>query len=106
MLVRSMVMGWDLKFFPISSEPIKKISSVYDFVALTPMQLEKSLDEIKYVKTVIVGGSPVSYALREKILKLESKVYETYGMTETITHIAARCLSKNEDKFSRIKICY
>ena len=102
MLVRAMVMGWDLNLFAVSSEPIKKISSVYDFIALTPMQLEKSLDEIKYVKTVIVGGSPVSYALREKILKLESKVYETYGMTETITHIAARCLSKNEDKFSAL----
>jgi len=102
MLVRSIVMGWDLNFFPISSDPIKKISSVYDFIALTPMQLEKSLDKIKYVKTVIVGGSPVSYDLREKILKLESKVYETYGMTETITHIAARCLSKNEDKFSAL----
>ena len=102
MLVRSMVMGWDLNLFPISSEPIKKISSVYDFIAITPMQLEKSLDKINYVKTVIVGGSPVSYDLREKILKLESKVYETYGMTETITHIAARCLSKNEDKFSAL----
>ena len=102
MLVRSMVMGWDLNLFPISSEPIKKISSVYDFIALTPMQLEKSLDKINYVKTVIVGGSPVSYDLKEKILKLESKVYETYGMTETITHIAARCLSKNEGKFSAL----
>jgi len=102
MFVRSMVIGWDLNLFPISSEPIKKISSVYDFVALTPMQLEKSLDKIKYVKTVIVGGSPVSSDLREKILKSESNVFETYGMTETITHIAARCLSKNEHKFSAL----
>ncbi len=102
MLVRSMVMGWDLNLFPISSDPIKKISSFYDFIALTPMQLEKSLDNIKYVKTVIVGGSPVSSDLRKKILKSESKIFETYGMTETITHIAARCLSNNEDKFSAL----
>ena len=57
MLVRSIVMWWDLNLFTISSDPIKIISSVYDFIALTPMQLEKSLDKIKYVKTVIVGGS-------------------------------------------------
>ena len=100
MLVRSLVMGWDLNLFPISSEPIKKISSIYDFIALTPMQLEKSLDKIKYIKTVIVGGSPVNYDLREKIIKSKSVVYETYGMTETITHIAVKNITVGETKFT------
>ena len=102
MLIRSMVLGWDLNLFPVSSEPIKDISSVYDFIALTPMQLERSLDNIKYIKKVIVGGSPVSNRLQKKILKSESVIYETYGMTETITHVAVRNLSIGEKEFTAL----
>ena len=102
MLIRSMVLGWDLNLFPVSSEPIKDISSVYDFIALTPMQLEKSLDYIKYIKKVIVGGSPVSNRLQKKILNSESIIYETYGMTETITHVAVKNISIGEKEFTAL----
>ena len=102
MLIRSMVLGWDLNLFPVSSEPIKDISSVYDFIALTPMQLERSLDNIKYIKKVIVGGSPVSNRLQKKILKSESVIYETYGMTETITHVAVKNISIGEKEFTAL----
>ena len=102
MLVRSLVNGWDLSLFPISSEPIKEISLNYDFIALTPMQLEKSLHNINNIKTVIVGGNYVNDELKEKVLKLKANVYETYGMTETITHVAVKCLSRNENKFSAL----
>ena len=102
MLIRSLVLGWDLYLFPVSIEPIKKLKSKFDFIALTPMQLENSLDNINYIKTIIVGGSPVNIELRDKILKLESTVFETYGMTETLTHIAVRNLSKNEIEFTAL----
>lgn len=102
MLIRSLVLGWDLYLFPVSIEPIKKLKSKFDFIALTPMQLQNSLDNINYIKTIIVGGSPVNIELRDKILKLESTVFETYGMTETLTHIAVRNLSKNEIEFSAL----
>ena len=50
----------------------------------------------------MVGGSPVHDTLKEKILNSKSTVYETYGMTETITHVAVRNLSMGEKEFTTL----
>jgi o-succinylbenzoate---CoA ligase len=39
---------------------------------------------------LIVGGVKVHKALEQELVKLPMEIYETYGMTETITHIAAK----------------
>ena len=58
------------------------------------MQLFNSLEEISIIKKLIVGGGEVSQSLRSKIMDLPVKIYATYGMTETITHIAVKPLNK------------
>jgi len=70
------------------------LSKKYEFSAMVPLQLFNSLDEISMIKTLIVGGGEVSQALRSKIMDLSVKIYATYGMTETITHIAVKPLNK------------
>jgi len=100
MLVRSLVLGLDLYIFPVTSSPISEIKKNYELIAFTPLQLENSISFIGKIKKVLVGGSPVQDKLKEKILNSKSTVYETYGMTETITHIAARNLSIGEKEFT------
>lgn len=102
MLVRSLVLGLDLYVFPVSSSPISDLKNNYDLIAFTPIQLENSIPFIEKIKKVLVGGSPVQDSLKEKILNSKSIVYETYGMTETITHIAARNLSMGEKVFTAL----
>ena len=102
MLVRALVLGLDLYIFPESSSPIKTIKKKYDLIALTPMQLNNSIFDINYIKTVLVGGSAVNDNLKQKILNMSSNVFETYGMTETATHIAVRNLSKGHNEFTAL----
>ena len=102
MLVRSLVLGLDLYIFPVTSSPILDIKNNYELIAFTPIQLENSIPFIEKIKKVLVGGSPVQDSLKEKILNSKSIVYETYGMTETITHIAARNLSIGEKEFTTL----
>ena len=59
-----------------------------NFVALTPMQVEKSLDFVSYCDKLIIGGAPLSDKVKQDLFSLSNEVYETYAMTETITHIA------------------
>ncbi|SIS56069.1 O-succinylbenzoic acid--CoA ligase [Zobellia uliginosa] len=94
MLVRAMVLGLSLDCVPPSSKPLTETSASYDFVAMVPQQFENSLYELDGVKKLIVGGAPVSYKLKQSFLKAAQRtnVYETYGMTETITHIAVKPL--------------
>ena len=46
--------------------------------------------EINKINTVIVGGGRVGNTLLEKIKLIPTKIYETYGMTETLTHVAIK----------------
>ena len=62
----------------------------YDFVAIVPLQVENSLEKLHQFKKIIIGGAKVSDDLAQKLKEIKSDIYETYGMTETITHIAAK----------------
>jgi O-succinylbenzoic acid--CoA ligase len=90
MLVRAMVLGWDLHIVAPAKEALTEYDNDYDFVAMVPYQLYHAIPDLKKVKKLIVGGGPVSKELTEMLRDLPTEIYATYGMTETISHIAAR----------------
>ncbi|MFH6999448.1 AMP-binding protein [Flavobacterium sp. FlaQc-57] len=90
MLVRSLILGLDLDVVSPSTEPLALNKTQYDFVAMVPLQVQNSIDELKNVKKLIIGGAKIDSTLEEKLVPLKTEIYETYGMTETITHIAAK----------------
>ena len=95
MLIRAIILGLELDIVEPRSKPNfnKNRNRDYDFSAMIPIQLQNSLDSCSNIKTIIVGGASVSKSLRENIKDLNSNVFETYGMTETITHIAVKKLN-------------
>lgn len=90
MFVRSFILGLDIDFVAPSSHPMLHNDTKYDFVAMVPLQAQNSLSALKNVKKMIIGGVKMSKTLEKGLSKLKTEVYETYGMTETITHIAAK----------------
>ncbi len=98
MLVRAMCLNLDLKVIEPTSNPLAKLSEDIDFVAMTPMQLANSLThgQLDRVKTIIVGGAQVNPILIEKIQSQKTRIFETWGMTETASHIALRPLNGPE----------
>ncbi|MFV8337536.1 AMP-binding protein [Flavobacterium sp. RSP29] len=98
MFVRGFILGLDVDFVAPSSHPMLYNDTKYDFVAMVPLQAQNSLSPLKNVKKMIVGGAKMSNALEKELSKLKTEVYETYGMTETITHIAAKKIG--EEAFS------
>jgi len=93
MLVRALVLGWCIDIVEPSAHPLKGVAEEYDFCAMVPLQLENSLKKIHRIKKIIVGGAPVSKVLLEKLQNLSTEIFATYGMTETITHIAIKPLN-------------
>lgn len=90
MLIRSIILGLDLDYVAPSSHPMEGLEEKYDFVAMVPLQAQNSLKELRNVKKLIVGGARINSSLEKELMKLPTQVFETYGMTETITHIAAK----------------
>jgi O-succinylbenzoic acid--CoA ligase len=91
MIVRAMMLGLELDIIAPSSNLDDFLSDkCYDFVAIVPLQAENSLDKLNQFKKIIIGGAKVSDDLALKLRGVNAEIYETYGMTETITHIAAK----------------
>lgn len=93
MWVRALYLGWHLKVVPPQSNPLRDSISVFDFAAMVPLQAQKSLSELHRIDKLIIGGGSISYTLEKELLKLKTSVFQTYGMTETLTHIAVKKLT-------------
>ncbi len=93
MLIRALTLGWHIDIVEPSSNPLKNCNRNYDFSAMIPLQLNNCLASIYKVKKLIVGGGVVSKELLEKIQPIKTEIFATYGMTETITHIAVKKLN-------------
>lgn len=103
MLVRAMVLGWQLDVVEAASNPLKNVKRKYDFMAMVPLQLYNSIDKIYLVKKLIVGGGAVSDDLMSKIKNVSTEIFASYGMTETITHIAVKPLNLAAIKNKKIQ---
>lgn len=99
MIVRAFVSGLNLVTMEPSSDPTKNISEAIHFAAMTPMQIYQVLkssdgfEKLNQIKQLIIGGGDIDLILLEKIRKLQNESYHTYGMTETLTHIALKRLN-------------
>ncbi|WP_258150492.1 AMP-binding protein [Nonlabens tegetincola] len=92
MFIRAIQHGWHLDCVEPTSQPLKKAEKRYDFTAMTPFQLSQSLDNIHKSRVTLLGGSPVTATLVGQLQGKHSRVYQSYGMTETCSHVAIRQL--------------
>ena len=76
--------------------------SPIDFAAMVPMQVYNSLqvpeerERLMQIKNLIIGGGAIDDALAAELKTFPNAVWSTYGMTETLSHIALRRLSGPE----------
>jgi O-succinylbenzoic acid--CoA ligase len=98
MLVRALTLGWHIDMALPKSNPLDHVFRRYDFCAMTPFQLDNSLGRLHLIKKLIVGGGTIPSNLSNQLYDISTKIYETYGMTETVTHIAARRINSQKDR--------
>lgn len=104
MAVRSIIANACLTWEIPSNQPLKHIdrSETLDLVAVVPSQMIYILENLNIlpkINNIIVGGSPIHPSLKEKITASRLNVYETYGMTETASHIALRKITTENVPF-------
>jgi len=99
MWVRALHLGWHLDVVKPIAAPLEQTQVTYDFAAMVPLQVQNSLNDIYKLKKLIIGGAPISFALEQELNKQVCESYQTYGMTETITHIAAKRLRETDNNF-------
>ncbi len=107
-VVRSLVGGLRLLSVPPSSRPLSFLvsrpgtSAPPDFAAMIPMQVARSLEDprereiLRGIRHLIIGGGAVDPSLENALRDFPHAVWSTYGMTETLSHIALRRISGRE----------
>lgn len=103
MIVRSIVLDLQLIVTDVVSSPLKKINDNIDFVAMVPLQVQNSLNYLRKVSKIIVGGGVISNQLWKDISELDIIAYQTFGMTETISHIAMREISNSHKNYMPLR---
>jgi O-succinylbenzoic acid--CoA ligase len=108
MVVRSFERKLKLNVGDSSLQPLEDLNEEIDFGAMTPLQVENSLDKIHLIKNLIIGGAAVSESLKLKIIQTlqplnsQTKIYETYGMSETLSHIALKEIYPNQNDYFKV----
>ena len=106
MLVRAIERKLKVIISVPSSAP--EISENVEFCAMTPLQVQNSLDKIHFIKNLIIGGAAVSEKLKNEISTTlqfsnsPTRIYETYGMSETLSHIALKQISPIQEEYFTI----
>ena len=101
MLVRSFVTGMQVYATEPSSNPLHNLPSdlVIDFAAMVPLQVQAVVESnpqlFDRVKICIVGGAAMNKALELQAAACATAFFQSYGMTETISHIALRKIGDN-----------
>lgn len=102
MAVRSIERGLELSIVPASNHPLAGLDGrSFDFVAMVPSQVYCTMavpserETLRHIRHLIIGGGAIGAELRQAIDGLDSKgmIWSTYGMTETLSHIAMRPLN-------------
>ena len=101
-VVRSLTCGLRLVEVEPSGHPLRELDSAPTFAAMVPLQVCNSLQDekeaqlLRDIKQLIIGGGAIDAALESQLRTFPNAVWSTYGMTETLSHIALRRINGKE----------
>ena len=87
-----------------SGHPLKDINEEITFAAMVPMQVYNTLqvpeerERLTHIRHLIIGGGAIDASLEKELRSLPGNIaiWSTYGMTETLSHIALRRINGAE----------
>ena len=103
-VVRSIERHLHLISVPPSGHPLKDVDEEITFAAMVPMQVYNTLqvpeerERLSRIRHLIIGGGAIDAALEKELKSFPANIaiWSTYGMTETLSHIALRRINGDE----------
>lgn len=89
---------------PLKDVNLKEVNGEITFAAMVPMQVYNTLqvpeerERLCRIRHLIIGGGAIDAALEQELRSLPGNIaiWSTYGMTETLSHIALRRINGAE----------
>jgi len=109
MIIRALESKMKIIVAPLQANPLLiDLPSKINFSAFVPMQVQTILADKKSklnyqnIDKVIIGGGLINETLEHQIQTLKNENFATFGMTETISHIALRNITKKEKHYTAL----
>ncbi len=93
MLARALLLDCKISLFEPNRDILSLLSAnhSYSLASFVPIQLQ-NLSEFtsvfEKINQVLLGGTTIQPTLKEQLIQVKNKVYHTFGMTETLSHVA------------------
>jgi len=109
LIVRAIENNMTLIVAPLCTNPLLiSLNHKIHFSAFVPMQVQTiianriSKENYELIDTVIIGGGEINQALEKNLITLKNSNFATFGMTETISHIALRNISNGDKHYTAL----
>lgn len=107
MWIRAECIGASFSYEMPSNRPLSSYSGPgIDLISVVPSQMIYLLDnpvKLRFVKNFLIGGSAIPSDIRKRIIEAGISAYESYGMTETASHIALRKINAGSCRFRTLE---
>lgn len=97
--IRALLCGNNLHVLPAQRKALQHLPTGrrYGLISLVPLQIQEalrtgSLSSLEQCHTVLVGGAPLFPSTEKALEGLKTRIYHSYGMSETAAHVALRRL--------------
>ena len=107
MIVRWLEAGAEMIEQKPSSNPLSQpLQSNITLSAMVPSQVinilndSASFAQLSKINNMIIGGAPLDSVTEKRIAETQLNAYATYGMTETLSHVALRKVGAEESYFA------
>lgn len=101
LMVRAILHNMELIVTDLQRNPLEQVDFEVDFVSMVPMQIQtviqESPEKLNLVKNLLIGGAAVSPKLEDLLKPFLVNAFESFGMTETMSHIAVRKLNQGKN---------
>ncbi|MEN9699039.1 MAG: hypothetical protein RLZZ301_237 [Bacteroidota bacterium] len=98
-LARAKAAGFELFIQKATSRPLQHWNGPLDFVAMVPTQLHESLrhdlEKLRQCRCILIGGGALSAVDEALVQTYKLPLWQSYGMTETLSHVALRRVSES-----------
>ncbi len=100
MVIRALVAGMRLLVVRPEENPLAQLNQNIDFTAMVPFQFARAVKEshekFEWIHKLILGGAPLTKALEHLAQQFTTEIWHTYGMSETLSHIALRRINGHD----------
>lgn len=100
MAARCFIIGMDMVIIKPSANPLSHVQPYFPihFASLVPVQIDSILKSnykpvLEDINNILIGGAPLPEGAIEVLNEFKNNIFQSYGMTETVSHIALMSVS-------------